>query len=81
MRLASLERGRSLRAKMLFGIIRIVSRRRAPDVIRVLMHRPEFFGRDMNEVFQGAMRVPSPWPVGERELMAAFVSKTNECEF
>ena len=27
------------------------------------------------------MRGPSAWSVGDRELMAAFVSKANECEF
>jgi uncharacterized peroxidase-related enzyme len=27
------------------------------------------------------MRGPSTWSVGDRELMAAFVAKTNECEF
>jgi uncharacterized peroxidase-related enzyme len=27
------------------------------------------------------MRGPSAWSVGDRELMAAFVSKMNECEF
>jgi uncharacterized peroxidase-related enzyme len=27
------------------------------------------------------MRGPSAWSVGDRELMAAFVSKVNECQF
>jgi AhpD family alkylhydroperoxidase len=27
------------------------------------------------------MRGPSSWSVGDRELMAAFVAKTNQCEF
>jgi uncharacterized peroxidase-related enzyme len=27
------------------------------------------------------MRGPSAWSVGDRELMAAYVSKMNECEF
>ena len=40
-----------------------------------------FFGAPMNEVFQEVMRGPSEWSIGERELMAAYVSKTNECEF
>jgi AhpD family alkylhydroperoxidase len=35
----------------------------------------------MQEVTQGAMRGPSAWSVGDRELMAAFVAKTNHCEF
>ena len=28
-----------------------------------------------------AMRGPSVWSVSDRELMAAFVAKTNQCEF
>ena len=28
-----------------------------------------------------AMRRPSVWSVGDRELMAAFVAKNNECEW
>jgi alkylhydroperoxidase family enzyme len=27
------------------------------------------------------MRGPSAWSIGDRELMAAFVSKVNECQF
>ena len=30
---------------------------------------------------QAAMRGPSPWTVGERELMAAMVAKWNSCAF
>jgi hypothetical protein len=46
-----------------------------------LRYRPALFGRPMNEVFQTVMRGPSEWSIGERELFAAYVSKTNECEF
>jgi hypothetical protein len=81
MRLDVLDRGHRLRTKALFGLIRVMSRHRAPDVLRLLMYRPDFFGSAINEVFQEALRGPSEWSVGERELMAAFVSKTNECEF
>ena len=81
MRLDVLDHGHKLCTKALFALIRVVSRHRAPDVLRVLMYRPEFFGAPINEVFQEAMRGPSEWTVGERELMASFVSKTNECEF
>jgi hypothetical protein len=35
----------------------------------------------MKEVTHEAMRGRSAWSVGDRELMAAFVSKMNECEF
>jgi uncharacterized peroxidase-related enzyme len=35
----------------------------------------------MSEIFQEAMRGPSKWSVGDRELMAAVVSQENACKF
>jgi AhpD family alkylhydroperoxidase len=35
----------------------------------------------MQGVTHEAMRGPSAWSVGDRELMAAFIAKTNECEW
>ncbi len=81
MRLRILDSGHSLPKKALFTFIRVVSGAPAPDVVKTLMYRPEFFGTPMRAVFQEAMRGPSDWTVAERELMASFVSKTNECEF
>ena len=81
MRLSALDHGHTLRTKALFAMIRVLSRRRVPDVVKTLLYRPEYLGGQMNRLFQEVMRGPSPWAVGERELMAAFVSKTNECEF
>src|SRR5262245_21959737 len=45
------------------------------------MYRPDFYGGPMKEFTHEAMRGPSAWSVADRELMAAFVSKTNECAF
>jgi hypothetical protein len=81
MRLAILDRGHRWRHKAMFAMIRIVARQKPPDVVKTLLYRHDFFGAHMNEVFQEAMRGPSEWSVGDRELMASFVSKTNECEF
>lgn len=81
MRLAALDSGHSLRQKALLAMIRVLSRRKPPDVVKTLLYRPEYFGAAMNDYFQEVMRGPSEWSLGERELMAAFVSKTNECEF
>ena len=79
MRLPEVERGEHLRHRALFAVIRVLSGHRAPDVVRTLKYHAEFFGSKM--MFQDVMRGPSPWSIGERELFAAHVSKTNECEF
>ena len=81
MRLDVLDRGHTFRTKALFAMIRTVSRHPVPDVVKTLKYRPEFWGNAMSEVFQAVMRGPSAWSIGDRELMAAYVSKTNECEF
>lgn len=81
MRVPAIEKGRGVGNKALFALIRVMSGHRAPDVIRTLRFEPQLFGAPMNEVFQAAMRGPSEWSVGERELFAAWVSKKNECEF
>ena len=79
MRLPAVTRGETLRDRVTFALIRVMERRRAPDVVRTLMFRGEFFGSKM--MFHEVMRGPSPWTIGERELFAAFVSKKNECEY
>ncbi|MEZ4369006.1 MAG: peroxidase [Kofleriaceae bacterium] len=79
MRLPLVERGEKLRHRLLFRVIRLASGHRAPDVVRTLKFREEFFGGKM--MFQAVMRGPSPWSIGERELFAAYVSKVNACEF
>jgi uncharacterized peroxidase-related enzyme len=62
-------------------LIRAVSGRRVPDVVKTLMYRPELFGRAMCEWTQAVMRGPSEWSVWERELFAAFTSRLNQCVF
>jgi hypothetical protein len=81
MRLANVERGDSLGNKLLFAVIRVVSGFRAPDVVRTLRYRATFFGGPHSRHTHEAMRGASAWSVGERELIAAFVSKLNECRF
>lgn len=81
MRLEILDHGHTLGKKALFVLIRLVSGHPAPDVVKTLGYRPEFFGGPMSAVFQEVMRGSSEWTIGDRELMAAYVSKTNECEF
>ena len=81
MRLAILDSGHGLGTKLLFALIRTLSRQPVLDVIKLVKYRPDFYSRLMQGVTQSAMRGPSAWSVGDRELMAAFVAKTNHCEF
>lgn len=81
MRLAVLDHGHTFGKKALFKMIRVLSGHPVQDVVKTLTYRPEFFGAPMGEVFQEVMRGPSEWSIADREMMASFVSKTNECEF
>jgi hypothetical protein len=62
-------------------MIRLASGHPAPDVVRTVFYRKEFFGLPMNALSQTVMRGPSHWSVWERELFAAFVSRINQCVF
>lgn len=81
MRLRILDDGHSFGTKALFAFIRLVSRQPVLDVVKLVKYRPDFYGDPMSRVTQEAMRGPSAWSVADRELMAAIVAKTNECEF
>jgi hypothetical protein len=81
MRLKAVERGARLVDRLLYRIIRIASGFRAPDVVRTMRYRKSFFGEPHGVHTQAAMRGPSAWTVGERELFAAFVSRINQCQF
>jgi AhpD family alkylhydroperoxidase len=81
MRLRILDSGHGFGTKALFALIRAVSRRPVLDVVKVVKYPADFYGGPMAEVKHDAMRGSSAWSVGDRELMAAFVAKTNRCEF
>jgi AhpD family alkylhydroperoxidase len=81
MRLRILDGGHSFGTKALFALIRTVSRQPVLDVIKLVKYRADFYGGPMQGVTHEAMRGPSAWSVADRELMAAFVAKTNQCEF
>ena len=81
MRIRILENGHGFGTKALFALIRTVSRQPVLDVVKLVKYRADFFGEPMSRVTHDAMRGPSLWSVGDRELMAAFISKTNQCEF
>lgn len=51
------------------------------DISLALRYRPELFGEPVSAYFQEVMKGPSEWSEAERELLAAFVSKLNQCPF
>jgi hypothetical protein len=53
----------------------------ASGVLKTLYYRPELFGRPFSAALDVAMRGPSDWSAGERELFAGFVSSLNQCPF
>lgn len=81
MRPAILDSGHSLATKVMFALIHAISRQPVLDVIKLVRYRPDFYGAPMQAVTHEAMRGPSAWSVGDRELMAAFVARTNESEW
>ena len=81
MRLSVLDTGHTFGKKAMLAMIRVVSRQPVQDVIKTMLYRPEFLGGMLGPLLQTVMRGPSAWSVGDRELMAAYISKTNECEF
>jgi uncharacterized peroxidase-related enzyme len=81
MRLAILDGGHGFGTKVLFAMIRVFSGHPVLDVIKLVKYRADFYGDPMSGVTQEAMRGPSKWSVGDREMMAALVAKTNGCEW
>jgi AhpD family alkylhydroperoxidase len=81
MRLDILNRGYRPGTKLLFAIIRLFSGHPVPDAAKLVFYRPDFYGGRAKEFTHEAMRGPSDWSVGDRELMAAYVSQVNESAF
>jgi uncharacterized peroxidase-related enzyme len=76
-----LNRGYSPPTRLLFALIRAFSGRAVPDAAKLVFYRPGFYGTRAKRFTHEAMRGPSAWPVADRELMAAYVSKVNESAF
>jgi AhpD family alkylhydroperoxidase len=81
MRLSILDTGHGLGTKILFALIRTFSGHPVLDVIKLVKYRPDFYGSPMGPITQEAMRGSSAWSVGDRELMAAVVARSNGCEW
>lgn len=67
--------------RLLFAVIALMSRHPVPDAARLVFYRPDFYGSRSKDFTHEVMRGPSAWPVGDRELMAAYVSQANQSAF
>ena len=79
MRLGILDNGHSLQMKAVLSMIRLMTRQPVVDAVKLALYRRDFYGA--GPLTQEAMRGPSAWSVGDRELMAAYVSKINGTQF
>ena len=76
-----LSSGHRPRARAALWLAENVGRSAVDDVGKTSLYRPELFGRSFLALTREVLRGPSEWSVGERELFAAFVSKTNRCAY
>ncbi len=81
MRLDVLEHGHRFPARAFQRVAATVFRNEVGDDGKTLMYRPGFFGRPMLDLARPVLRGSSYWTPGEREYLAAFTSRLNECPF
>lgn len=81
MRLEAVRRGNRPPNRAFVWLIGRMRGQPAPDIVRTINYRSGFWGAPWSDALHDAMRGPSPWSVGERELFAAYTSYLNECHF
>lgn len=81
MRLAVLDAGHAEPEAEMLAMIRERTGNEPLGVLKTLLYRPELFGEPFSEALEVAMRGPSEWSPGERELFAGFTSLLRQCPF
>jgi hypothetical protein len=81
LRLAAVDTGHAPEEAAILAGIRERSGNEPVGVVKTLLFRPELFGRPFSDALDRAMRGPSDWSPGERELFAGFTSLLNQCPF
>ena len=80
-RLEVLNSGHDEPQRAMLAAIRERSGREPLGVVKTLLYRGELFGTPFSDELDDAMRGPSEWSPGERELFAGFASQLNQCLF
>jgi AhpD family alkylhydroperoxidase len=81
MRLSILDDGHRRRAKLFLAVTSALSRVDSPDIVKMLLYRPDFLTRPLLELTAGAMRGPSYWTAAEREYLAVCTARLLQCPF
>ena len=81
MRLSILDDGHRRRAKLFLTMTSTMSRVDSPDIVKMLLYRPDFLTRPLLELTANAMRGPSYWTAGEREYLAMRTAQLHRCPF
>ena len=81
MRLAIVDDGHAPAEALVLDAMRKRFGREPTGVVKTLHYRPDLFGRPFSDALQQALRGPSDWSPGERELFAGFTSLLNSCHF
>jgi uncharacterized peroxidase-related enzyme len=81
MRLSILEHGHRLRARLFMRAVRRLSGQRLDPVAQTALYRPQYFGAPMFAFGSDVLRGPSYWTAAEREFLAVFTSRLNDCPF
>jgi hypothetical protein len=81
MRLAIVDAGHAPGEAALLDQIRERTGREPVGVVKTLLYKPDLFGLPFSLALDRAMRGPSDWSPGERELFAGFTSLLNQCPF
>ena len=80
MRLKILTEGHKFTQKLIFKFVRL-QMGHIPGPMHVLTYRRDWFGASFGDCLQNGLREMKHWSMPEAELMAAFVSKLNQCEY
>lgn len=81
MRLSILDDGHRLRARLFLAATARMSGVASPDIVKMLMYRPDFLTRPLLAITVPAMRGPSYWTAGEREYLAMCTAELHQCPF
>jgi AhpD family alkylhydroperoxidase len=81
MRLSILDNGHRRRAKVFLTATSALSRVDSPDIVKMLLYRPDFASRALLDLTATAMRGPSYWTAAEREYLAMCTAQWHQCQF